>query len=211
MQDVAEKKQEELLELEAMIGETEDTLDRSQAELSDWEQKQEDMEQESEDISREIAQLQRMMNAGSGPSGTAPPQGSMTWPYPGDYKVYSGFGMRWHPIYKTWKMHYGVDLGGSYGNPIVAAADGEVILVREWWPDQNTGGSGYGNYLVIDHGGYISTLYAHCKSINVSVGDKVVAGQKIAVCGSTGGSTGPHLHFEVIEGSTKVDPELYIT
>lgn len=212
MQTVAEKKQEELAELEAMIGETEDTLDRTQTELSEWERKQDEMEQASEDIAREIVQLQRMMNAGSGSPGEAPPQGSMTWPYPGDYYIYSPFGMRWHPLSNKWKMHYGVDLGGSYGKPIVAAADGEVILVRELVPDQNTGGgNGYGNYLVIDHGGYVSTLYAHCKSIYVSVGDTVVAGQKIAACGSTGGSTGAHLHFEVIEGSTKVDPELYIT
>ena len=135
----------------------------------------------------------------------------MTWPYPGDYKVYSGFGMRWHPVYGGYRMHYGVDLGGTFDNPIVAAADGLVILVRLQVPGENLGGWGYGNYLILDHGGGISTMYAHCKNIFVSVGQVVAEGQTIASCGSTGTSTGAHLHFEVRSNGTPVDPLTYIT
>lgn len=147
--------------------------------------------------------------APSKPSQPAP-KGKMTWPYPGDYTVYSPYGMRYHPIYHYDKMHWGVDLGGDYGNPIVAAASGTVIKVEEPVEGQNTGGSNYGNHCVIDHGNGITTCYAHCRDVYVSVGDHVEAGQVIAECGSTGASTGPHLHFEVRENGTKVDPVPYI-
>ena len=119
--------------------------------------------------------------------------------------------MRMHPIYRVMKMHTGVDLGGSYGNPIVAAADGTVIKVDTPVPGKNKGGTNFGNYVVIDNGGGISTLYAHCKDVYVAVGDTVTAGQKIAACGSTGTSTGAHLHFEVRLNGTPVNPVPYIT
>ena len=135
----------------------------------------------------------------------------MTWPYPGDYTIYSPYGMRYHPIYHYDKMHWGVDLGGEYGNPIVAAADGTVIKVEEPVEGQNTGSINYGNYCVIDHGNGICTLYGHCRDVYVSVGDYVVAGQTIAECGSTGTSSGPHVHFEVRVNGQKVDPAPYIT
>ena len=209
MQAIADQKRAELLELEAMIGKTEDTLKQKKTELSKWEKKQDDLEAESKKLDDEIARLQReLYNGGSGGN---PPNGKFTWPYPGDYKIYSPYGMRFHPVYKVNKMHWGVDLGGSYGNPIVAAADGTVILVYAPWSGQNKGGTNYGNYLVIDHGGGVSTLYAHCKYVDVQVGDKVVAGQAVARCGSTGTSTGPHLHFEVRVNGSKVNPANYIT
>ena len=105
----------------------------------------------------------------------------------------------------------GVDLGGEYGNPIVAAADGTVIKVEEPVEGQNTGSINYGNYCVIDHGNGICTLYGHCRDVYVSVGDYVVAGQTIAECGSTGTSSSPHVHFEVRVNGQKVDPVPYIT
>ncbi|MBN1892484.1 MAG: peptidoglycan DD-metalloendopeptidase family protein [Clostridiales bacterium] len=209
MQAVADEKSAELAELEALIGETEETLNRKQAELSEWEKKEKELEEESERLGNEIAELQRKLYGGG--SGGTPPDGQLTWPYPGDYTIYSAFGMRFHPIYHRNKMHYGVDLGGTFGNPIVSAASGTVILVRIQVKDANWGGSGYGNYLIIDHGGGMTTTYAHCKSILVSVGDTVSEGEKIATCGSTGGSTGPHLHFEVRMWGTAKDPADYIT
>ncbi len=147
-------------------------------------------------------------NSGGGSSGEALMK--MTWPYPGDYTVYSSYGMRYHPVYHYNKMHWGVDLGGEYGNPIVAAADGTVIKVDEPVEGQNTGSVNYGNHCVIDHGNGITTCYAHCRDVYVHVGDKVKAGQTIAECGSTGTSTGPHLHFEVRVNGSKVDPVPYI-
>lgn len=213
MQVVADEKQAELDELEAQIGSTSDALEEKKTELSDWEQKEESLNEKANQLDDEIAALQKKLaeQQSSSTPKEAPPQGSMTWPYPGDYTIYSGFGMRIHPIYKYKKMHTGVDLGGEYGNPIVAAADGTVIKVDTPVAGQNSGGTNYGNYVVIDHGGGVSTLYAHCKDVYVSVGDTVTAGQKIAACGSTGTSTGAHLHFEVRINGERVDPALYIT
>ena len=137
--------------------------------------------------------------------------GGWVWPYPGNYTVYSNYGMRYHPIYHVYRFHSGVDLGGEYGAPIVAAADGVVITVRNTRQGSNTGGSGYGNYIVILHAGGISTLYGHLKKTLVSVGQSVNAGDKIGLCGSTGASTGPHLHFEVMINGKTVNPIPYIT
>lgn len=117
-----------------------------------------------------------------------PVSGSVTSPY----------GMRYHPILKKRKMHTGVDLRASSGTPIKAAASGTVII-SGWM-------NGYGNTVVIDHGGNTSTLYAHCSSLNVRVGQKVSQGSTIAKVGSTGWSTGPHLHFEVRKNGQPVNP-----
>jgi murein DD-endopeptidase MepM/ murein hydrolase activator NlpD len=110
----------------------------------------------------------------------------------------SGFGMRNHPIQQVYKMHSGVDIGAPYGTPIHAGGDGLVVLAS--W------NGGYGKAVMIDHGGGVMTLYGHCSSFAVSVGDIVRAGQTIAYVGSTGLSTGPHVHFEVRVDGKPVDP-----
>jgi len=113
----------------------------------------------------------------------------------------SGFGMRMHPIYKTMKMHTGVDISAPTGTPIYAAGDGKVIKA-EW-------GNGYGNEVEIDHGfGYI-TKYAHMSAFSVKQGQKVKRGQEIGKVGSTGTSVSPHLHYEVIHNGEKVNPVHY--
>ena len=99
-------------------------------------------------------------------------------------------------------MHNGIDLGLPAGSPIQAAANGKVILTERW--------GGYGRTVVIDHGGGLSTLYAHQSSIAVSVGDQVLAGDVIGYIGCTGYCTGPHLHFEVRELGSPVDPMQYL-
>jgi murein DD-endopeptidase MepM/ murein hydrolase activator NlpD len=224
MQTLADQKQAELDELEGQIGETSAALARTQSALSDWEQKQLSLEDEAKRLDEEIRRMQdeqdekrrqeEQERQKQNPSDPQPPQpqpsGQLTWPYPGDYTIYSPFGMRYHPVYGTYTMHSGVDLGGSYGNPIVAAGGGTVIIASAPVPGQNTGGSGYGNYIVIDHGNGMSTLYGHCRDLYVSVGDSVSAGQEIAACGSTGTSTGAHVHFEVRVNGERVDPAPYI-
>jgi len=122
----------------------------------------------------------------------------MLWPAPGSYTITSEYGMRWHPILGKRKLHTGVDIGASYGESILAVNDGVVIFAGY----QN----GYGKTVIIDHGGGISTLYAHCSKILIGSGEEVKAGKVIAKVGSTGWSTGPHLHFEVRKDGVTQDP-----
>lgn len=114
--------------------------------------------------------------------------GELMWPSPGYYHVTSNFGQRFHPVLKRWKLHTGIDLRVPSGSKIVAANEGVVLIAKY--------NVAYGNYVVIDHGGGISTLYAHNKKLLVSAGQTVQRGQVVAYSGSTGYSTGPHLHFE---------------
>ncbi len=116
--------------------------------------------------------------------------------------VGSGFGPRVHPIYGTTRMHNGVDMGGAMGDPIWASKDG-VVIDAGW-------NGGYGNAVVIDHGDGIATLYAHQSELFVSTGDSVSQGETIGAVGSTGLSTGPHLHFEVRVNGDPVDPVLFL-
>lgn len=127
--------------------------------------------------------------------------GKFLWPTTSSI-VTSYFGYRVHPIWGTTRFHAGIDIGASYGEPIYAAADGVVIFAG--WYD------GYGYTVIIDHGSGISTLYAHCSSINVYKGQTVYRGQVIARVGSTGNSTGPHLHFEVQINGNPVNPLNYL-
>lgn len=128
--------------------------------------------------------------------------GSMTWPCPSSSKISSYYGNRLHPILKKYKMHTGIDISAKRGTSIVAANKGTVMMAG--W--QN----GYGYTVVLDHGGGITTLYAHCSKLLVSAGKSVKAGQTIAKVGSTGMSTGPHLHFEVRKNGSTTNPLNYV-
>ena len=124
--------------------------------------------------------------------------GKMGWPVPGHSRISSPFGYRIHPIFKTKKLHTGIDITAPTGTSVVAAADGTVIFAG-WL-------GGYGNAVMVDHGGGIVTLYGHNSSISVGVGTDVSRGQTIAKAGSTGYSTGPHCHFEVRRNGAYEDP-----
>nr|WP_319489406.1 peptidoglycan DD-metalloendopeptidase family protein [uncultured Caproiciproducens sp.] len=128
---------------------------------------------------------------GTGGSGGYVSKGNFTWPVPGVTRISSGYGSR------SGGFHKGIDIAaaGVYGKPIVAADSGKVMMAG--WGNYGTGYGGYGNVVAIDHGGGYSTLYGHCSSVAVSKGQTVKKGQVIAYVGSTGDSTGPHLHFEI--------------
>ena len=115
----------------------------------------------------------------------------------------SGYGMRLHPILKRMKMHTGIDFTAKKGTPIQSTGAGRVKKVIK----KN---SGYGYYVVIDHGFGYESLYAHMQRIDVKIGEKVVRGQQIGTVGSTGRSTAPHCHYEVIYQGKKIDPINYV-
>lgn len=128
--------------------------------------------------------------------------GQLSWPVPGYSSISSYYGYRIHPIFNTKKFHAGIDIPAPMGTPVKAAMSG-IVIFSGWQ-------GGYGNVVMISHGGDLVTVYAHNSSNKVSVGDYVDRGQTIALMGSTGFSTGSHSHFEVrINGST-VNPLAYL-
>lgn len=161
------------------------------------EQMVEEYQKQVADIETEI-RLLAIANVGSEYVG-----GSMAWPVPGYTRITSPFGMRTHPITGVYKLHTGCDIGAPYGAQFIAANDGIVTYAGE--------NKAYGNMVIIDHGGGVTTLYAHGSKILVNVGDVVSQGTPVLEVGSTGYSTGPHAHFEVRINGEYVQPLDYIT
>ncbi len=203
MEVVVKQIEADMAKLKADAEATQADMNQAQLKLDTQEQAEDALYQESLVIAALVTTLQKKYDAEQY-------AGGWYWPYPGDKTVYSGYGMRYHPIYHSYRFHSGVDLGGTYGNPVVATRTGTVILVRNPVQGRNTGGSGYGNYIVIDHGDGFATLYAHLKQTLVVKDQQVNIGERIGLCGSTGTSTGPHLHFEIIKNGATVDPTKYI-
>ncbi|MFQ5517153.1 MAG: murein hydrolase activator EnvC family protein [Acidimicrobiia bacterium] len=175
----------------------EDELASQRALLAGVDREIEHFEGEIDHLEREQEKIEELIrleqSGGSAPS-------VLLRPVPGP--ITSPFGYRVHPILGTRKLHTGIDFSAAYGQDIKAAGNGRVILAQ-WY-------GGYGKAVIVDHGGGVSTLYAHQSSIDVGYGQQVTAGQVIGHVGSTGLSTGPHLHFEVREWSVPVDPMKYL-
>ena len=129
--------------------------------------------------------------------------GELAWPVPGYTRISSKYGMRYHPILHYTKLHTGVDISAPMGANFIAANDG-IVTKAEY-------NSAYGKMVIIDHGGGVSTLYAHGSEILVQVGQTVKRGEAVLKVGSTGYSTGPHAHFEVRLKGIPTDPLPYIT
>lgn len=180
--------------VEEKEAEQQELLDQAVYDRDTSEQAYEELMAASEEVANMIRRSK--MTYSGAPAGA----GGMIWPLSGP--ITSEFGWRTHPIFGTARFHSGLDIGGDYGMAIYAAASGTVI--HAGWI------SGYGNTVIIDHGGGITTLYGHNDSLNVGVGETVSQGQVIAMCGSTGNSTGPHCHFEVREGGEPVSPYSYL-
>lgn len=179
--------------------------------ISQLESREETVRRQVEEQVAEEARIQSLINqalaaqktsaqsASASVSGT----GTMQWPCPSTNRLTSRFATRQHPIDGVTKMHNGIDIAGGYGADIIAADSGTVLF--------SGNSSSYGKYIVISHGGGLTTLYAHCSQLLVSAGATVSRGQTIAKVGSTGKSTGPHLHFEVSLNGSRQDPLSYVS
>lgn len=130
--------------------------------------------------------------------------GKYVWPCPGYSRMSSDYGYRIHPISGDRKFHDGIDLAAPSGTDILACGAG-TVTVSGW----NSGG--YGNYIRIDHGGGLESFYGHCKALYVKSGATVKAGQRIAAVGTTGASTGNHLHFGMHRNGSSVNPLSYVS
>jgi murein DD-endopeptidase MepM/ murein hydrolase activator NlpD len=177
----------------AQLGSEEDAI---QAEIDE-------MQSQSASIASEINSYYASISV-SDPGYTYTGSGAFTWPLGTSGRITSPYGNRIHPISGTYKMHTGVDIAAPKGTPVLAAESGTVITVKEL-------STGYGHYVVISHGSNIVTLYGHMSAIYVSVGETVSRGQQIGGVGTTGSSTGNHLHFEVRQNGSPVNPMGYIS
>ena len=190
----------EKADLEAKIAEANDMIAQLEEEInSNYDLYLEVLAQEEaleSDIQSMIAEMERQEAANSITS-----TGTYIWPLPG-YSPGSAYGWRMHPIFNEMRFHAGEDIGAPSGTPILAADSGVATVI----PDN---GNGYGNYIMINHGGGRVTLYAHMSAFAISNGATVSQGQVIGYVGSTGNSTGPHLHFEVRVNGATTDPKQY--
>jgi murein DD-endopeptidase MepM/ murein hydrolase activator NlpD len=181
----------QLGELTALKRQKNEDLEEIESDRELAERQQKEMEAQSAAITASIRSLTR---SGSGYGGKW--SGSFARPCGGP--IMSRFGYRVHPISGVRKMHTGVDIGAGYGTSVKAAGTGKVIQTG-WF-------GGYGNCVIIDHGGGRCTLYGHMSSITCSSGSNIKQGEEVGKVGSTGYSTGPHLHFEVRINGTPVNP-----
>lgn len=156
-----------------------------------------DLEEISAALEKELQELIRREQAKNKTANFTGHVGAFLWPL-STHLITSSFGWRFHPIFGGTRFHTGVDIGAGRGSPIQSAGDG-VIIYSGWY-------GGYGQAVVIDHGNGLSTVYAHCSALYVRQGQLVRKGEVIAAVGSTGNANGPHLHFEVRENGTAVDP-----
>ena len=213
--DEIDAKKKEIETLQAELSESKATMEEQKSSLeadkASVEKKKSEIAADSAETQRELDKLEAdaqaltssIRNSGSSSSSSKYNGGIMAWPVPSCHTVSSGYGGRIHPTTGKYKFHGGLDIPGSYGSAIVAANSGKVI-----WAGNR--GDSYGNYVIIDHGGGVSTLYGHSSKVLVSSGQSVSRGQRIANVGSTGRSTGPHCHFEVRINGSRVNPNPYV-
>ena len=186
--------------VQALENENQQILDAINSDIASAKADQAAKEKENARIQNEIKKILEQ-EANSGKALVYNNTG-MTWPCPGYKTLTSYFGRRFHPVLQVYRSHNGIDVAAPSGANIVAAAAGRVITSEY--------SSSYGNYVVINHGSGLTTLYAHMSSRGVSVGASVAKGQSIGKVGSTGISTGPHLHFEVSLNGVRQDPQNYV-
>ena len=195
-----EKEQEEL---EKQLKEAKSSIQDLLAMQKEYEANYAELSEMQKQIQAELLDIYKNLNT----SNEAYVGGEMMWPVPGYSKISSVYGWRFNGS----DFHTGMDITGSgvHGAPVVAANTGTVVHTNKC--PYNGYSYGYGTYIIVDHGGGITTLYAHLSAIDVKIGDIVVMGQQIGRVGNTGWSTGAHLHFEVRQNGKHVNPLPYVT
>ncbi len=199
LNQLVEGKEEELKQISADLGATQERLAQLKEAAAAAARKQEELARLAK------AQAEAQANAGSGGGAGAAVvsgNGMFTHPCPGYSRISSEFGWREAPIAGAGNNHKGMDLAAPAGTPIYAAAAGTVTTARY--------SNSAGNWVVINHGNGLQTYYMHASALYVSEGQSVSKGQNIAAVGSTGQSTGPHLHFQVMQNGTPVNPRNYL-
>lgn len=176
-------------ELQAQIGSKKTMIVKIQGEQEDW-------EAEAAEYEKSAARIRSLLTQSPSPTFVSAAPSSSGYAFPTNGSITSGFGQRWG------RPHQGIDIGAPMGAAVWASKAG-TVKVAGWW-------GGYGNLVVIDHGGGWSTWYGHNSAVLVSVGQQVTQGQVISKCGSTGHSTGPHVHFEIRYNGTPVNPQNYL-
>ena len=188
------RRAEVLAEREAVLSDKQTILAKVEADKARYRAIEERLERESQEI-------QSILSQGSSSSGPFPTGGGqLLWPAAGP--LTSSYGYRTHPIFGDQRLHTGIDIGAPYGAPVIAADAGVVSYAGAM--------SGYGNVIVVDHGGGLATTYNHLSAFSVGSGQSVGRGARIGSVGCTGYCTGPHLHFEVRVNGSPVDPMPYL-
>ena len=201
-EEQAAKEQQEAkkAEQQAKVAEAQALVDQINADVAEVNRPLDEESAAASEIQAEIAKKQKQLEEERKQNNIViSSETGYLWPLPGYYRLSSQFGYRIHPITGVAHSHTGIDIPASGGTPILAAKSGQVVTSAYHYS--------YGNYVVIDHGNGNSTLYAHMSSRAVSEGQMVTQGQVIGYVGTTGSSTGNHLHFEVRDNYTRVDPE----
>ena len=193
LNELLESKAEELEKISADLGATKEKLEQLKAAAAEAARKQEEQAR--------LAAASANASAGAG-AAVVSGNGMFTHPCPGYSSISSEFGWREAPIAGAGNNHKGMDFAASTGTPIYAAAAGKVTIARS--------SATAGNWIVIDHGNGLQTYYMHASALYVSEGQSVSKGQNIAAVGSTGQSTGPHLHFQVMQNGSPVNPRSYL-
>lgn len=178
------------------------TADTKEEVLQDIKKQRKLCEQALRELEENSKELEKIIQRLQSSTGEYRGTGKFCWPVPGHHNCNSDYGWRRHPILKEMRMHTGIDLSAPKGAAVVAVDNGRVLYAGSM--------GAYGKVVIIDHGGEISTLYAHLLSYNVKVGNNVVKGSTIARADSTGWSTGHHLHFEVRKNGVPINPRPYI-
>ncbi|MCI9539902.1 MAG: peptidoglycan DD-metalloendopeptidase family protein [Lachnospiraceae bacterium] len=192
--------EEEKAAIELLINSKAQQLAQYEEDIAASEAELEEMEAEAAALDNRIAELEEQWRQEN--SRVIYDGGQFLFPLDYYSRVTSEFGWRDHPIFHTQRLHNGIDFGAPSGQPIKAAYRGEVVIAEY--------SSSAGNYIMLNHGNGLATVYMHCSKFNVSVGQVVEKGDIIGFVGSTGNSTGPHLHFSVRLNGEYIDPGPYI-